>query len=349
MQETANWSRSSDIRLLNLWRQRCVSCLVCENVGGTLKQNNHNRDHRIALHRDYCMWPYSDGDPITSFSFGCGGILTLTLQTSGNCLVDCVTLPVLSGSGKLQDMLLLHENMVVRLADVLAPHLGLVKDKLAVVVKVDLHHADQRCLANLEPGFRQFFQSSWRKVSGSSCWKDRIRPWKKHCCRSGKKNLPIWRSTQQMLKLCSSWNWFMLTSKLIWRLEMKPRKSKWFAGNFLFCMACCALLTVHKAWLWIEEWCWTYVARAGWRILTGGLPFTSCWHVVGNWESDLVGVYGPSRKSFCAGVLLRICDNLLTNWKPKLLWPLNASGRGLPMMDSNPALVVTLLVLSRSV
>ena len=47
--------------------------------------------------------------------------------------------------------------MVVRLADVLAPHLGLVKDKLAVVVKVDLHHADQRRLANLEPGFRQFF------------------------------------------------------------------------------------------------------------------------------------------------------------------------------------------------
>ena len=48
-------------------------------------------------------------------------------------------------------MLLLHENMAVRLADVLAPHLGLVKDKLAVVVKVDFHHADQQRLANLEP------------------------------------------------------------------------------------------------------------------------------------------------------------------------------------------------------
>jgi hypothetical protein len=32
-----------------------------------------------------------------------------------------------------------------------------VKDKLAVVVKVDLHHADQQPLANLKPGFRQFF------------------------------------------------------------------------------------------------------------------------------------------------------------------------------------------------
>ena len=38
-------------------------------------------------------------------------------------------------------------------------------------------------------------------------------------------------------------------------------------------------------------------------------------------------------------VLLRICDNLLTNWKPKLLWPLNASGRRLPMMDSKSTLV----------
>ena len=45
-------------------------------------------------------------------------------------------------TGKLQGMLLVYENMLVRLADVLAPYLGLVKDKLAVVVKVDLHHED---------------------------------------------------------------------------------------------------------------------------------------------------------------------------------------------------------------
>ena len=68
-----------------------------------------------------------------------------------------LTIPNPHRTGKLQGMLLLHENMVVCLADVLAPHLGLVKDKLAVVVKVDLHHADQRRLATLEPGFRQFF------------------------------------------------------------------------------------------------------------------------------------------------------------------------------------------------
>ena len=41
--------------------------------------------------------------------------------------------------GKLQGMLLVHENMIVRLSDVLAPHLGLVKDKMAMQRKVFTH------------------------------------------------------------------------------------------------------------------------------------------------------------------------------------------------------------------
>ena len=68
-----------------------------------------------------------------------------------------LTVPNPHRTGKLQGMLLVHENMVVRLADVLAPHLGLVKDKLAVVVKVDLHHEDQKRLDRREPGFYLFF------------------------------------------------------------------------------------------------------------------------------------------------------------------------------------------------
>ena len=68
-----------------------------------------------------------------------------------------LTVPNPHRTGKLQGMLLVHENMVVRLADVLAPHLGLVKDKLAVVVKVDLHHEDQKRLDRREPGFCLFF------------------------------------------------------------------------------------------------------------------------------------------------------------------------------------------------
>ena len=68
-----------------------------------------------------------------------------------------LTVPNPHRTGKLQGMLLVHENMVVRLADVLAPQLGLVKDKLAVVVKVDLHHEDQKRLDRREPGFCHFF------------------------------------------------------------------------------------------------------------------------------------------------------------------------------------------------
>ena len=47
----------------------------------------------------------------------------------------------------------MHENMIVRLSDVLAPHLGLVKAKMAMVVKLDLRHEDQERLQHREPGF----------------------------------------------------------------------------------------------------------------------------------------------------------------------------------------------------
>ena len=39
-------------------------------------KNNHNQGHGIDPHTDW-YWTYQDGDPITSFSFGRGGILTL--------------------------------------------------------------------------------------------------------------------------------------------------------------------------------------------------------------------------------------------------------------------------------
>ena len=67
-----------------------------------------------------------------------------------------LTVPNPHRTGKLQGMLLVHENMIVRLSDVLAPHLGLVKDKMAMVVKVDLHHEDQERLRHRDPGFCHF-------------------------------------------------------------------------------------------------------------------------------------------------------------------------------------------------
>ena len=127
-----------------------------------------------------------------------------------------LTVPNPHRTGKLQGMLLVHENMVVRLADVLAPHLGLVKDKLAVVVKVDLHHEDQKRLDRREPGFCPFFRTTWPKVSGWNYLKERIRPWKMLCCRRGKKSFRMWPITQLTQRHCSLWNWCMQSSKLIW-------------------------------------------------------------------------------------------------------------------------------------
>jgi hypothetical protein len=68
-----------------------------------------------------------------------------------------LTIPNLHKTGKLHGMLLLHESMTVRLSDVLAPKHGLVKDKLAIVLKIDLHHEDQTRLSSLQAGFQQFF------------------------------------------------------------------------------------------------------------------------------------------------------------------------------------------------
>ena len=67
-----------------------------------------------------------------------------------------LTVPNPHRTGKLQGMLLVHENMIVRLSDVLAPHLGLVKNKMAMVMKVDLHHEDQERLRHREAGFCHF-------------------------------------------------------------------------------------------------------------------------------------------------------------------------------------------------
>ena len=51
---------------------------------------------------------------------------------------------------------------------VFAPHLGLVKDKMGVFVKVGLYHQASRTLAASEAGFCHvvFCLNKWRRVSG---------------------------------------------------------------------------------------------------------------------------------------------------------------------------------------
>ena len=91
-----------------------------------------------------------------------------------------LTIPNLHKTGKLQGMLLLHESMTVRLSDVLAPKHALVKDKLGIVIKIDLHHHDQQRLDNLPCGYRQFFPEYMAKGVWVKILKYNQSPMKQH-------------------------------------------------------------------------------------------------------------------------------------------------------------------------
>jgi hypothetical protein len=100
---------------------------------------------------------------------------------------NLLTIPNLHKTGKLAGMLLLHESMIVRLSDVLAPKHGLVKDKLAMVIKIDLHHRDQLNLTNLQPGFRQFHPEYMAKGVWVKVFNYKRSPMKKHLLQEWKK------------------------------------------------------------------------------------------------------------------------------------------------------------------
>ena len=65
-----------------------------------------------------------------------------------------LTVPNIHNTGKLPGILLVHIGMIVRLSDVMAPRLGLVKDKLGKVLSVVLHERDQTRLNDLPAGYR---------------------------------------------------------------------------------------------------------------------------------------------------------------------------------------------------
>ena len=69
---------------------------------------------------------------------------------------DLLTMPNIHNTGKLPGILLVHIGMIVRLSDVMAPSLGLVKDKLGKVLRVVLHQHDQDRL-NERPAGYSFF------------------------------------------------------------------------------------------------------------------------------------------------------------------------------------------------
>ena len=74
-----------------------------------------------------------------------------------HCNVSSVlTVPNIHNTGKLPGILLLYIGMIARLSDVMAPRLGLVKDKLGKVLSVVLHESDQKRFNHLPAGYRLF-------------------------------------------------------------------------------------------------------------------------------------------------------------------------------------------------
>ena len=67
-----------------------------------------------------------------------------------------LTVPNIHNTGKLPGILLVHIGMIVRLSDVMAPRLGLVKDKLGKVLSVVLRECDQMRLNDLPAGYCLF-------------------------------------------------------------------------------------------------------------------------------------------------------------------------------------------------
>ena len=67
-----------------------------------------------------------------------------------------LTIHNVHNSGKLPGMLLVHVGMSVRLSDVMAPQMGLVKDKIGKVLSVVLHQSDQKRLNESSSGYHVF-------------------------------------------------------------------------------------------------------------------------------------------------------------------------------------------------
>ena len=76
-----------------------------------------------------------------------------------------LTVPNIHNTGKLPGILLVHIGMIVRLSDVMAPRLGLVKDKVGKVLSVVLHEQYQMRLNDPPAGYRLFVP----QIHGERC------------------------------------------------------------------------------------------------------------------------------------------------------------------------------------
>ena len=234
-----------------------------------------------------------------------------------------LTVPNPHRTGKLQGMLLVHENMIARLSDVLAPHLGLVKDKMAMVVKVDLHHEDQERLRDREAGFCHFVPEYMAKGIWVKLLKGKSSPMEGQF-----ENVADHTDDAKTL-------FFVELMHADFKIDLKigEENEKVEVIRWQFPLLHGMLRTAYSAQglIWMEV-CWLIcVVLVAWRMMTGGSPYMLCWRVPVNWKISFYWAWLTKWKIFYAEGPLLIFENWLTSWKPKVLPRWSACRTGLCM------------------
>ena len=117
--------------------------------------------------------------------------------------------------------------MIVRLSDVLAPHLGTCERQDGNGCESGSARRRSRTLAAQGSWFLSFScLNIWPRVSGWKYSKESLRPWKMVCWRHGKDNLKMWLITQMMRRHCSLWNWCMLICQN-WFEDRRGKREDW--------------------------------------------------------------------------------------------------------------------------
>ena len=202
---------------------------------------------------------------------------------------------------------------------------------MAMVVKVDLHHEDQKRLRHREAGFCRFVREHGQgylvkllKGKSSPMEDALLETWKGQF-----ENVADHTDDAKTL-------FFVELMHANFTIDLKigeeNEKIEGFAGSFYFCMACCALLTVRKAWLWMEV-CWLIcVVLVAWRMMNGGSPYMLCWRVPANWKISFYWAWVTKWKIFYAeghAYLRELTD------KPKVLPRWSACRTGLCILSAN--------------
>ena len=111
-----------------------VVSIYWENISRSIVE----RTHRDAKQLDVQLYCLQSADQRASYK---------KQQHDDIVTHSVLTVPNIHNTGKFPGIFLVHIGMLGRLSDVMAPRLGLVKDKLGKVLSVVLHESDQLLMA----------------------------------------------------------------------------------------------------------------------------------------------------------------------------------------------------------